>query len=291
MDLVGRKLGQAGGANFQAFMSDVGEFVAKHTADATFGPEVKKLGAGMEALGGSVMMLLGWFQSGRMEMVPLNANRLLEMISECTVGWMLLEGTVADANSKRDRSPILKRPSTRAKSELLVFTFAAFSLRSSLKPSSFKKKTDCHGKSRTRLSRRSKSFGRSHGDPICSLKTFRNVSRFTMDVRNSIRDAGGTFWMQTRVQGEVSLPALLNFVMPPSSQSKHLFFQGYAVQVIFNDHPRCGQSPSLPLSSIGNTLAEKGISTLKIQMNMTWLLSPLCFEKFPARASPTQKPG
>lgn len=101
MDLVGRKLGQAGGANFQAFMSDVGEFVTKHSADATFGPEVKKLGAGMEALGGSVMMLLGWFQSGRMEMVPLNANRLLEMMSECTVGWMLLEGgIVADAKLK-----------------------------------------------------------------------------------------------------------------------------------------------------------------------------------------------
>ena len=30
MDLVGRKLAQAGGANLQAFRGDVGKFVAKH---------------------------------------------------------------------------------------------------------------------------------------------------------------------------------------------------------------------------------------------------------------------
>ena len=32
MDLVGRKLGQAGGANFQAFLEDVAGFVEAHTA-------------------------------------------------------------------------------------------------------------------------------------------------------------------------------------------------------------------------------------------------------------------
>ncbi len=43
MDLVGRKLGQAGGANLQAFLGDVAQFVQKHSADATLGAAVKTL--------------------------------------------------------------------------------------------------------------------------------------------------------------------------------------------------------------------------------------------------------
>jgi hypothetical protein len=37
------------------------------------------------------MRLLGWFQSGKVPMVPLAANRFLEMMSETAVGWLLLE--------------------------------------------------------------------------------------------------------------------------------------------------------------------------------------------------------
>jgi len=94
MDLVGRKLGQAGGANLQAFLGDVAKFVATHGSHPTFGAAVKKLGAAQEALGGSAMKLLSWFQSGQMGMVPLFANRFLEMMSEVTVSWLLLEGGV-----------------------------------------------------------------------------------------------------------------------------------------------------------------------------------------------------
>src|SRR5262249_5370076 len=42
MDLVGRKLGQAGGANLQAFLGDVAKFVAKNKDHATLGDAVKK---------------------------------------------------------------------------------------------------------------------------------------------------------------------------------------------------------------------------------------------------------
>jgi alkylation response protein AidB-like acyl-CoA dehydrogenase len=94
MDLVGRKLGQAGGANLQAFLTDVAKFVAKHSDHAKIGPEVKRLGAAQEALAGSAMKLLGWFQSGQMELVPLYANRFLEMMAELSVAWMLLDGAV-----------------------------------------------------------------------------------------------------------------------------------------------------------------------------------------------------
>jgi alkylation response protein AidB-like acyl-CoA dehydrogenase len=101
MDLVGRKLSQAGGANLQAFLGDVAKFVAANKEHATLADAIKKLAAGQEAIGASAMKLLMWFQSGNLALVPLAANRFLEMMSELAVGWMLLEGAViADAKRK-----------------------------------------------------------------------------------------------------------------------------------------------------------------------------------------------
>ncbi len=100
MDLVGRKLGQAGGANLQAFLGDVQKFVAAHSGHATLGPAVKKLGAAQEALAGTAMRLLMWFQAGQLALVPLSANRFCEMMSELTVAWLLLEGAVVAETAK-----------------------------------------------------------------------------------------------------------------------------------------------------------------------------------------------
>jgi alkylation response protein AidB-like acyl-CoA dehydrogenase len=94
MDLVGRKLAQSGGANLQAFGADVGKFVAAHSAHETLGGEVKQLGKAQDALTRSAMKLLTWFQTGQLEMVPLVANRFLEMMAELAVSWLLLDGAV-----------------------------------------------------------------------------------------------------------------------------------------------------------------------------------------------------
>jgi alkylation response protein AidB-like acyl-CoA dehydrogenase len=94
MDLVGRKLSQAGGTNLQAFAGDIGKFVAAHVEHPELGPEVKRLGKAQEALTSSAMKLLMWFQSGQLDMVPLVANRFLEMMSELAVSWLLLDGAV-----------------------------------------------------------------------------------------------------------------------------------------------------------------------------------------------------
>jgi alkylation response protein AidB-like acyl-CoA dehydrogenase len=102
MDLVGRKLGQAGGANLQAFLTDVGQFVQKHKADPTLGAACKTLGGAAEALGGSAMRLLMWFQTGNVGLVPLQGNRFLEMMSETTVAWQLLEGAAVALEKKKD---------------------------------------------------------------------------------------------------------------------------------------------------------------------------------------------
>ena len=91
LDLVGRKLGYKGGVNLQAYIKDVSTFVRGHREHPTLGPAVAMLATAVETLSGSAMRFLGWFQSGKMEMVPLSANRFLEMMAETTVGWLLLE--------------------------------------------------------------------------------------------------------------------------------------------------------------------------------------------------------
>jgi alkylation response protein AidB-like acyl-CoA dehydrogenase len=92
LDLVGRKLGQAGGKHAQEFFADLGKFIAANGEHAVLGPSVKNLGKAQEAVGGAAFQFLGWFKGGEMEKVPLNANRFLEMMSELAVGWLLLEG-------------------------------------------------------------------------------------------------------------------------------------------------------------------------------------------------------
>jgi alkylation response protein AidB-like acyl-CoA dehydrogenase len=101
MDLVGRKLGQGGGANLQAYLGDVTRFVQKHGGDAVLGASVKNLALAAEALGGTAMRLLTWFQTGGIGMVPLHANRFLEMMAETTVAWMLLEGAAIALEKKK----------------------------------------------------------------------------------------------------------------------------------------------------------------------------------------------
>ena len=92
MDLVGRKLPQNGGANLQAFLGDVAKFIADNEKHAFVGPLVKELAQAHEAVAGTAMRLLSWFQSGRMQIVPLVANRVLEMMSELCCAWLLCDG-------------------------------------------------------------------------------------------------------------------------------------------------------------------------------------------------------
>jgi len=104
MDLVGRKLGQSGGANTQAFLGDVQSFIAAHKDDASLGASVELLDKAQQAVGATVFRLLGWFQSGQVPLVPLSANRFLEMMSETAVGWLLLEAA-SIANKKLAELP------------------------------------------------------------------------------------------------------------------------------------------------------------------------------------------
>jgi hypothetical protein len=103
MDLVGRKLAQAGGENFRNFLGEIGKFVAANAQHAQLGPEVQTLGKAAEQLGGLAMQLFGWSQAGaKVALVPLVATRFLEAMSETAVAWMLLESArVALAASEK----------------------------------------------------------------------------------------------------------------------------------------------------------------------------------------------
>lgn len=94
MDLVGRKLMQRGGANVQAFAADVAKFVAAHKDHESLQDCVAVLGQAMEAMTATGGKFMQWFGGGRLEMVPAVANRFLEMMSETTIGWLLLEQAI-----------------------------------------------------------------------------------------------------------------------------------------------------------------------------------------------------
>lgn len=94
MDLVGRKLGQNGGANTRAFLGEVQKFIEAHKDDEELKGAIENLKKAHESVGACVMLFLGWFQKGEMAKIPLMAERFLEMMARLTLGWLLLEQTV-----------------------------------------------------------------------------------------------------------------------------------------------------------------------------------------------------
>jgi|APLak6261679142_1056127.scaffolds.fasta_scaffold00016_79 hypothetical protein len=94
MDLVARKLGQNGGANFQAFMGDLSAFVEANKNHKVFGKEVEYLSTASEAVVGVAMGMMGWSQSGKLTLVPLVANRFLLAMSQLAVAYLLLDAGV-----------------------------------------------------------------------------------------------------------------------------------------------------------------------------------------------------
>ena len=91
MDLVTRKLGQAGGANTQAFLSDIQNFINENKATPELAEGVGHLQAAHEAVATTVMKLTGWFKGGRFEQIPLAAEDFLTIMSDLAVGWLLLD--------------------------------------------------------------------------------------------------------------------------------------------------------------------------------------------------------
>ena len=66
------------------------------------GPSAEALAQAMEALTATAMKFLAWFTGGKMELVPLSANRFLEMMAETAIGWLLLEGATVASRKLSD---------------------------------------------------------------------------------------------------------------------------------------------------------------------------------------------
>jgi alkylation response protein AidB-like acyl-CoA dehydrogenase len=98
LDLVGRKLMSRAGGNVTAFTKDVTAFITANKEHPVYKDAIAVLAQAMEALGSCGAKFMMWFGGGKMEMVPMAANRFLEMMSETVVGWLLLDAAVrADA--------------------------------------------------------------------------------------------------------------------------------------------------------------------------------------------------
>jgi len=91
MDLVSRKLGQAGGANTQAFLMDIQNFITENKDTPELAEGIGHLQAAHEAVAASVMQFIGWFKGGKLEHIPLGAEDFLTIMSELAVGWLLLD--------------------------------------------------------------------------------------------------------------------------------------------------------------------------------------------------------
>jgi hypothetical protein len=60
-----------------------------------YGEAVRQLAAAQEGVMASAMAVLGWSQDpAKMALIPLSANRFLNMMSELAVGWLLLDAAV-----------------------------------------------------------------------------------------------------------------------------------------------------------------------------------------------------
>ena len=91
MDLVSRKLGQAGGANTQAFLTDIQTFIMENKDNPDLQESIKHLQGAHEAVAASVMQFITWFKGGQIEHIPLAAEQFLRIMSELAVGWLLLD--------------------------------------------------------------------------------------------------------------------------------------------------------------------------------------------------------
>jgi len=102
LDLVARKLGQRGGMNMQAYLGDINAFIEKNRNHEVLGPSVAELAKAHEAIGGCAMTFMGWAQSGQFDKVPLTSTRFLQIMSELTVGWLLLEAAVIALDAQKN---------------------------------------------------------------------------------------------------------------------------------------------------------------------------------------------
>jgi alkylation response protein AidB-like acyl-CoA dehydrogenase len=92
LDLVGRKLRLSGGKPALDFLSEINQFIERNAKHPQLAAGVAELKKAHEATGQLLGTLFEWGKAGNVELTALSANRVLEVLAELSVGWMLLEG-------------------------------------------------------------------------------------------------------------------------------------------------------------------------------------------------------
>lgn len=101
LDLVGRKLRLDGGAHVKAFLRDVTAFIAQHREHPRLRRAVEQLERASQAAARSLMQLAAWATGGEVRHVAGSATVFQELMSELSVGWVLLDAAVI-AHAKLD---------------------------------------------------------------------------------------------------------------------------------------------------------------------------------------------
>lgn len=91
LDLVGRKLGLAGGAHAQALFKDIQAFVQANRAHERLSRATQELERAAGAIATTAFTLAKWGRGEHVARVPLVASPFLELTSELCVGWLLLQ--------------------------------------------------------------------------------------------------------------------------------------------------------------------------------------------------------
>jgi len=91
LDLVGRKLGIAGGTVFQEWIQEVMAFSGKNKEDTDLVKDFKLLFKAAQATGDIAMKYMQYFQEGKMSLIPLSSVRFLECFAETVMAHLMLE--------------------------------------------------------------------------------------------------------------------------------------------------------------------------------------------------------
>jgi alkylation response protein AidB-like acyl-CoA dehydrogenase len=105
LDLVSRKLGARGGADFAELVRLISEFVTAQRERPGLAAEVAALGEATAALQRAAGALLEFFMGGKIDQVTLVANAFLETMAEVVVAHLLLDAAViADDRLRREEA-------------------------------------------------------------------------------------------------------------------------------------------------------------------------------------------
>lgn len=93
LDLTFRKIAKDQGATLRVITDEMRRLIELERGGAAFADERQLLAEGLANVEGMLMTMLG-FAAQNLDLVGLSANRLLESLSEVTIGWLLLDHAI-----------------------------------------------------------------------------------------------------------------------------------------------------------------------------------------------------